>query len=67
MSRNVSLGDVGGFKVSGERTSALSLAGDPGRRCTTIDVLQHQSMFDNSSLRGIRGYIWSWLALKSGN
>lgn len=48
MSRIVSLGDVGGFEVSGECASALSLAGDPGRRCTTIDVLQHQSVFDHN-------------------
>ena len=58
MSRIVSLGGVGGFEVSGERASALSLAGDPGRRCTMIDVLRRQAVFDNSLLRRSRGYLW---------
>lgn len=48
MSRVVSLGDVGGFVMSGEWTSALSLAADPCRCCTTIDVSQHQSVVDDS-------------------
>lgn len=47
MSRNVSLGDVGGFLVSGYWASALSLVSNPCRGCPTIDVLQHQSVFDN--------------------
>lgn len=64
MSRVVSLGGVGGFDVSGERTSALSLAEDPGRRCTTLDVLQHQEVFDKRLLRLVSGYSGTEFALR---